>query len=124
MGCAHVTRLHFSLENDRAAFRRELEARVTGAVSCTVACSCQCSKACSSQRWQGKVEKIDQLERDIQTARDFSGNWSMHQETHGPYVKSLCIMQRTKILILHWSWFCVRPFIILVNCRSLARFDF
>eukprot|EP00434_Breviolum_minutum_P012639 symbB.v1.2.011140.t1/scaffold732.1/size241626/14 len=33
--------LHFSLENDRAAFRRELE---------------------------GKVEKIDQLERDIQTA--------------------------------------------------------
>lgn len=33
--------LHFSLENDRAAFRRELEA---------------------------KVEKIDQLERDIQTA--------------------------------------------------------
>jgi len=33
--------LHFSLENDRVAFRRELE---------------------------GKVEKIDQLERDIQTA--------------------------------------------------------
>lgn len=27
-----MTRLHFSLENDRAAFRRELEARVTGAV--------------------------------------------------------------------------------------------
>ena len=90
----------------------------------SVACSCQCSKACSSQRWQGKVEKIDQLERDIQTARDFSGNWSMHQETRGPYVKSFCIMQRAKILILHWSWFCVRPFIILVNCRSLLRFDF
>lgn len=85
----------------------------------TAVCSCQCSKACSSQRWQGKVEKIDQLERDIQTARDFSGNWSMHQETHGPYVKSLCIMQRTKILILHWSWFCVRPFIILVNWCQL-----
>ena len=90
----------------------------------TAVCSCQCSKACSSQRWQGKVEKIDQLERDIQTARDFSGNWSMHQETRGPYVKSFCIMQRTKILILHWSWFCVRPSTLLVNCRSLARFDF
>ena len=88
-----MTRLHFSLENDRAAFRRELEARVTGTVV-QLSAAVSVPKLAAPSAGRERLRRLTSSNVISRQHGTFSGNWSMHQETRGPYVKSFCIMQR------------------------------